>query len=161
MDELPDYHLRRAEHDDAFALAALLRSIGGFRQIESQSEEQTHAQVARSLEHSLADESHSVYVAQDASGMLVGYVAAHWLPYLILAGPEGFVSELFIDPRVRGRGLGSGLLELVVIEAKGRGCSRLQLVNFRSRESYQRGFYSRLGWEERGDAADFVLSIDG
>ena len=37
---------------------------------------------------------------------LVAYAAVHWLPYLILRGPEGFVSELFVDQAARGQGVG-------------------------------------------------------
>jgi hypothetical protein len=44
-------------------------------------------------------------------------------------------------------------------EAKSRGCSRLSLLNMRDRESYQRAFYAKDGWEERTDAANFVFDL--
>jgi len=34
------------------------------------------------------------------------------------------------------------------------------LLNMRKRESYQRNFYQKHGWEERPDAANFVLQLD-
>jgi GNAT superfamily N-acetyltransferase len=83
----------------------------------------------------------------------------HWLPYLFFSGPEGFVSELFVGGPSRGQGVGRQLLEAVKVEATERGCVRLQLINFRDRESYQRGFYQKCGWEERGTAANFVLQF--
>ena len=64
-----------------------------------------------------------------------------------------------MSEEARGQGIGSRLLEAVKAEAKRRGCSRLQLVNFRQRESYQRGFYAKAGWEERPDGASFVLYL--
>ncbi len=89
----------------------------------------------------------------------MGYAAVHWLPYLFMPGPEGFVSELFIDDEARGQGIGTKLLESVKQEAQARGCTRLSLINLRDRESYQRGFYAKLGWQERPDAANFILRL--
>ena len=44
-------------------------------------------------------------------------------------------------------------------DAQKRGCSRLSLVNMRQRESYQRGFYKSRGWQERPEAANFILIL--
>lgn len=145
--------------DDAPALAALLHAVGQFARINAQPLEETVQTVRRQLALCLADDSHSLYVAEDGSGALSGYVAIHWLPYLIHTGPEGYVSELFILPDARGQGVGSALLETAVQEGRRRGCSRMALLNMRERESYQRGFYKKQGWEEREDAANFILPL--
>jgi GNAT superfamily N-acetyltransferase len=71
------------------------------------------------------------------------------LPHLILAGPEGYVSELFLRGSHRGQGIGRQLLELIEVQARRRRCSRLMLINRRTREFYQRQFYRQQGWEER------------
>ena len=155
----PGVIIRRAERRDAPVLTAFIRAVGLFRRIESETPGETLAHLSRNLDLALADASHSVYLVEDGAGTLAGYISVHWLPYLILAGPEGFISELFIGADARGKGIGTRLLAEVVAEARARGCSRLQLLNFRDRESYQRGFYSRLGWEERPDAANFVLTL--
>lgn len=89
----------------------------------------------------------------------MGYTAVHWLPYLILSGPEGYVSELFVAEAARGMGVGKALLTAVKRTAAARGCSRLQLLNMRNRESYQRRFYEKDGWQEREQAANFVYPI--
>lgn len=96
-------------------------------------------QLGRCLDSS----SHSVHVAVAVPANVVGYVAVHWLPYLILPGPEGFVSELFVASDTRWQGVGTRLLEVTEAEAIARGCSRLQLINFRDRESYERRFYEK------------------
>jgi len=111
------------------------------------------------MEQVCADNSHTLYVAEDKEGSLLGYTNVHWLPYLFLAGPEGYVSELFIAQAARGQAVGSRLLQAVKEEARSRGCSRLSLLNMRDRESYQRGFYAKDGWEERPDAANFVFEL--
>ncbi len=106
-----------------------------------------------------ADDSRLILVAELPSGEVAGYCAVHWLPYLILTGPEGYVSELFIKEEFRGQGVGSQLLETIKAKARDRGCSRLMLLNMRKRESYKRQFYSKQGWEERSEAANFILPL--
>jgi len=76
-----------------------------------------------------------------------------------MAGPEGYVSELFVRDDARGQGVGRQLLRIIEVEARGRGCQRLSLINLRNRESYQRQFYLKAGWHERSEAANFVYAI--
>ncbi len=151
--------IRRAEPSDADAIADLLRALNTFHALEGMPPEAVRAQVTRNLDRCLADSSHSVYVAVEAGGSIAGYAAVHWLPYLFLPGPEGFVSELFVDEAARGQEIGTQLLEVVKREAAGRDCSRLSLLNMRQRESYRRGFYGKRGWEERPEAANFILRL--
>jgi GNAT superfamily N-acetyltransferase len=130
-------HIRKTQHSDAAALTDLLIGLGWFQHyFGSAPDEVIQSRVSRHLQLCLADNSHSVYIAEDSTGDTVGYVAVHWLPYLFLPGPEGYVSELFIRESARGQGLGSQLLEVVKKEAAERGCIRLSLINIRSRESY-------------------------
>ena len=152
--------IRLARLEDAAAITEIIREPSVVPRLASETVETTRAHVAAQLARCLADDSHRVYVAQDDTGRVMGYVAVHWLPYLIHSGPEGYVSELFVHSEARGQGLGKRLLDVVIQEARERGSSRLQLVNFRTRESYQRGFYVKAGWEERPDAASFVLPLN-
>lgn len=155
-----EVQIRQARLEDGTALAALLRSIGWFARMASEPETATRQTVSRHLEACLANPtSHSIYVATGRDGRLLGYVAVHWLPYLFLSGPEGFVSELFVAGSARGSGVGTLLLRTVEGEATARGCSRLQLINFRNRKSYQRRFYEKAGWEERPNGASFAKQI--
>lgn len=155
-----DFHIRPAQASDAPALTGLIMDIGWFQHhFEGLSGQAAQERISHMLNLALADTSHSLYVAEDAAQIIVGYVSAHWLPYLFFSGPEGFVSELFIRQAARGQGVGRQLLEVVKGEAIERGCARLSLINMRQRESYQRGFYSQCGWEERPEAANFVLRL--
>lgn len=150
------HRIRTANIDDAAALAGLLRRVGWFSQFEEEPPPESERRVRRHLELALGDNSHSIYVAE-ADGRLFGYGAVHWLPTLFLQGPEGYVSELFVDEDRRGQGVGRALLDLIAAEAHGRGCARLLLVNGRERESYRRGFYAKAGWEEHPELALFLL----
>ena len=151
--------IRKAEAKDVPVLAELLRSLGIFDHITAEASRATQERVLEHLALCTADDSHLILVAQVPNGDIAGYCAVHWLPYLILAGPEGYVSELFIKDEFRGQGIGSQLLETIKTEAQNRGCSRLMLLNMRKRESYKRQFYSKQGWEERRDAANFILPL--
>ena len=151
--------IRKAQPGDAMGIAAILRELEWVTRFDAESIEATAQRVAHHLELCHADDSHTVYVAETEGGEIAGYAAVHWLPYLLLLGPEGYVSELFIRAAERGQGIGTQLLETVKEEAKARGCARLMLLNMQERESYRRGFYKKQGWEERPDAANFVYRL--
>lgn len=136
-----------------------MKSLGLFAHINTEAFSVTQERVLKHLALCTADDSHLVLVAQTSGSELAGYCAVHWLPYLILAGLEGYIAELFIKDEFRGQGIGRQLLETIKTEALNRGCSRLMLLNMRKRESYQRQFYLKQGWEERLDAVNFVLPL--
>ena len=154
-----DIQIRKAEVSDVPGISDVLRSLGFFALINAEAPETTQERVRKHLALCVSDDSHLVLVAQTPDGEIAGYGAVHWLPYLILAGPEGYVSELFIKEAFRGQTIGGRLLEAIKAEAQKRGCSRLMLLNMRKRDSYQRQFYPKHGWEERPDAANFILPI--
>jgi GNAT superfamily N-acetyltransferase len=152
--------IRKARQADTQALTDLLVGLNSFEHYFSgASREALQERVGPHLERCLADTSHSVYVGETAQGDLVGYLSVHWLPYLFLPGPEGYISELFVRAEARGQGIGSDLLEAAREEAEARGCTRLSLINMRQRESYLRGFYAKRGWEERPEAANFIMRL--
>jgi GNAT superfamily N-acetyltransferase len=152
-------HIRKAQPGDAMGIAAVLRGLEWITRFDAEPIEATAQRVAHHLELCHADDSHTVYVAENEDGEIAGYAAVHWLPYLLLLGPEGYVSELFIREADRGQGIGTWLMEIVKKEAKARGCARLMLLNMQERESYRRAFYKKQGWEERPDAANFVYRL--
>ena len=149
----------KAEKGDAAGIAEILRELGWFAAIAAETPTQTQEQISNQLKLCLADNSHCVWVARVAGGEVLGYVAVHWVPYLLHNGPDGYISELFIRDSARGQGIGTRLLETVEAEALRRGCSRLMLLNMRQRESYQRAFYSKHGWEEHTQAATFMKNL--
>jgi GNAT superfamily N-acetyltransferase len=154
-----DFTIRPARAEDAGGLSVIIRGLGLFDRLKSEDSEVTAARVAKHLDMCLSDDSHSLFVATDESEDLLGYAAVHWLPYLILSGPEGYVSELFVAPAARDCGVGTELLDTVAGEARLRGCGRLMLEAVRTRESYTRGFYMKRGWIQRDDMANMVFEL--
>jgi GNAT superfamily N-acetyltransferase len=146
--------IRPARVEDTAGIAATLRDLGWFAHITDEPSEETERRVARQLALCAANGDHTVLVAEDEIGQIVGYLVAHWFPNM-LKGGDGYVSELFIRGAARGKGLGGRFLATIEEEGMRRGCTRLMLFNRKERESYQRGFYQSHGWEERDDTALF------
>ena len=154
-----DITIRLANQTDNKAIASILRDIGWFSHINDEPDSVVFERISKHLELCLVDNSHSIYVAENDEEQIVGYTSVHWIPYILLKCPEGFISELFIHPRFQGNGIGNKLLSVVKQEAMERGCSRLSLLNPRDRESYKREFYKKSGWREREKMANFIYEL--
>ena len=154
--------IRLARESDVEGIASLIRELAlelGWPRPEDAAE--TEAMVRRGLSACLAASTeHTVWVVIDSETGVVGYLAVHWQPYLLLPGPVGYVSELFVRAAWRGRGLGGSLLHAAETEAAQRGAFRLELFNKRDRASYERGFYAKAGWSERRDLAVFNRRVE-
>jgi len=152
--------IRQAREEDVPAIADILRGLEIFPRINAEAPIATEQRVGHHFKLCTASDSHTIYVAELPNETIAGYAVVHWLPYLLLSGPEGYVSELFVRVFKQGQGIGTLLLDTIKKEAKARGCSRLSLLNMRNRESYQRGYYWKVGWEERENAANFILLLE-
>jgi GNAT superfamily N-acetyltransferase len=156
----PDFSIREARETDAGGLARLLIGIGWFSALKKMTPEALEAQVRAQLGALCRTSLSTTLVAESANGALLGYCNVHWLAALFLPGPEGYLSELFLLPVARGQGIGRAFLHRVVAEAEVRGAYRLTLLNGKHRESYDRGFYTKNGWEERDLMANFVYWVE-
>lgn len=152
---------RKAVHEDVPIMAKAIRELGWFPHINEESPMATERRVLLHLELCDADDSHTVLVAEDEDGRGVGYISVHWLPYLMLPGPEGYISELFIYESARGKGAGTALMKDIIELAKTKGCSRLMLIAHRDRPSFESGFYEKFGFKEKPDMAEMVLHLSG
>lgn len=151
-----EHRIRPATASDADALAAVIHGLGGFRAFEGAGEDQVRAAVRANLAATLAGGRSTVLVAEDDAGVFA-WAQVHWLHDLFMPGPEGYLTELFVDTAHQGRGVGTELHDLLVAEARRRGAYRMTLLNGTHRDSYARGYYAKLGWEERDGMASFAL----
>ena len=152
--------VRSARQEDVPIIAEIIRNLGWFPHAENESQLATERRVLLHLELGDADDSHTVLVAEDDQGRVAGYVSVHWLPYLMLSGPEGYVSELYVSEEARGKGVGTALMADIREFAVTKSCSRLMLLNGRDRPSHERDFYAQLGFEERPEMANMVLHLN-
>lgn len=155
-----EFTIRPAVPADAEGIAAIFQQTGWIPHFTEEAFPENAVRIRELLEQSFADQkSRSSWVSTLSDGSIAGFVSVHWLPYLFLPAPEGYVSELFVDERHRGNGIGRKLIETVESEAEQRGCRSLVLLNNRFRESYKKGFYRQLGWKEHQDLACFYRKL--
>ena len=63
--------------------------------------------------------------------------------------PFGFLEDLFVDESLRGQGIGTDLLNMVIAEAKKIGCYKLVGTSRYERESVHK-MYEKMGFEKFG-----------
>jgi len=108
----------------------------------------------------LTGEENALLLVAELAGRVVGYIHGEIVPYLLFAGREMLVSEVFVMASERGKGVGRALIQAIEAEAVRRKCFRISVLNSRERESYKRGFYPSQGYEERTQTAYFTKRLD-
>jgi GNAT superfamily N-acetyltransferase len=96
----------------------------------------------------------------EVQAQVLGYVVVHWIPFPMIGGTEGYVSDLIVERDARGAGVGSRLIARIEALARERGCHRLMLNNRVTSESFRREFYPKRGFRRRDDFAGFVKTLN-
>lgn len=148
-------HIRKLKSQDLPRFALLLKSLEEPRW----SRELDEQALLENLQERLDKASQSMYFIAEEQEELVAYAAVHWIPFLLLQGPEAYVTELFVHPQSRGSGAGRALLQEIEKQARARGCHRLGLINFKDSLSYQRRFYAKSGFKEREGGRSWVKQL--
>src|SRR5690606_24692779 len=99
-------------------VARILRATNWFEHMTGEALDETQLRIERHIQLCRVGRAHAGYVAEVASGDVVGYALVHWLPSLFLPSAEGYLSELFVEETYRGNGIGRRLMDVVVSEAK-------------------------------------------
>jgi ribosomal protein S18 acetylase RimI-like enzyme len=103
----------------------------------------------------LGEDSAYVFVAEE-NGEIAGAVSLWIRPRLNWTTPEGWIPDLFVDPRHRRRGAARALLDACVEEARQQGCHRLVLESGHHRaEAHQ--LYESYGFDHFARAYDLPL----
>jgi ribosomal protein S18 acetylase RimI-like enzyme len=139
--------VRRAEPRDADVVVELVAGLGRVA-------DDTEAQRAVFLDH-LAFDDAAVFVAED-EGAVAGVACLSIRPRLNLAQPEAWLSELYVDPAHRRRGLARALVDACVAEARRRRCRRVVLEAAHPRADGH-AFYESFGFEHTGRRYELVL----
>lgn len=143
------WRVRGAEAGDVAAVAvaveALLRELGG----RCPSRPALEAEV----EALLADPSQGAVLVADGDGGIVGVLAASWIRAIHVPGRYVVVEDLWVDPEWRSAGVGAGLMEALVADAREQGAVRLEVGL--PREDFAaiaktEAFYSANGFEHLG-----------
>ena len=108
----------------------------------------------------LTDTEDALLLVAEIDGNVVGYIHGQIVTYLLFAGREMLISEVFVMERARGHGVGRALVAAIESEAVKGKCFRISVLNSRERESYKRAFYPSMGYEERPHTANFTKRLD-
>lgn len=150
----PKIHLRPLRAHDLDAIMQLHRELGWNPAFHAD------GSTLRQRLNALTTEDDTLLLVAELEGDVVGYVHGEIVMYLLFAGREMLVSELFVRQQARGHGVGTALMAAIEAEAVKRKCFRISVLNSRERESYKRGFYPALGYEERTQTATFTKRLD-
>jgi GNAT superfamily N-acetyltransferase len=87
-----------------------------------------------------------VLIAEDQAGAAIGFVQLYPTFSLILAAPVYVLSDLFVMPEARRRGVGTLLLRSAAETARTAGVVRLELATAITNAQARR-LYEALGWQ--------------
>lgn len=147
-------NIRPLRRDDVAAVMQLHRELGWNPAFMAD------GTTLRQRLEALIGEENTLLLVAERKRQVVGYIHGEVIPYLLFAGREMFISEVFVMETVRGQGVGTALVNAIEKEAVKRKCFRISVLNSRERESYRRGFYPSLGYAERTQTANFVKRLD-
>lgn len=99
------------------------------------------------LSNRLSRNESVVLVAENDSGAAIGFVQLYPTFSSILAEPMYVLSDLFVIPEARRRGVGTQLLASAAEAARTDGAVRLELTTAITNTSAQR-LYETLGWQK-------------
>ena len=133
--------IRRATLHDLDYLAPF---FDAYRQFYGQ---QSDVNVARQFLHDrLAHNGSIVLIAEDHARTAIGFVQLYPTFSSILAAPIYVLSDLYVMPEARRRGVGTALLQSAIETARAAGVARVELATAMSNVSAQR-LYEKLGWQ--------------
>ena len=141
------WHVRRAEPTDAGAVVALLQRL--YDEIDH--DVPTH--LAQSTAEALLGDGGrfvALLAIDAASGALVGALTAIESAAIYAGGTIGVISEFYVAPETRSRGLGRELLDAIGRIGVERKWRRIEVTAPPDNNARQVAFYRRNGFETSG-----------
>jgi GNAT superfamily N-acetyltransferase len=135
---------RRASPDDAGALLDMMEPFNVFERIPW-----TRAAAEEPLLRLLSDANLGVVGIIEEGSKPIGYFVVTWNYDLEWNGRDAFLTELFLVPEARGRGLGRTALARAEAFARTHGAHALHLV-VRPENERAHGLYLRAGYVHPG-----------
>lgn len=138
--------IRTARRTDAPALVGLVRGLADFERLPPPDDEAA----ARLVEHAFGPRPRFDVLVAEVDGAVRGYGLFFETYSTFLAAPSLWLEDLFVDPAVRGRGVGTALMREIARIAVARGCRRFEwtVLDWNARAQ---AFYRMLGASMLGE----------
>lgn len=131
--------IRQAKAADTPDVARLMKQLETF----------AHGEVGPGVEgrfkFMLTLSNFNVCVAEEDE-QVIGLITASLRPTLWHAGPVALIDELIVDQTARGQGVGKALIDAIVVWARKRGASEIEVSTEQDNEAAQ-AYYLRHGFE--------------
>jgi GNAT superfamily N-acetyltransferase len=149
---MADLGVRPATPADADEIVAMVRELAEFEREPLSTVEASPADILRDC---FGDNPRAEVLIGEFDGKVAGFVLffRNYSTWLARAGL--YVEDLYVRDTARGTGLGKSLLAAVARLAIARGCRRLDLAVLDWNPA--RGFYERLGFQEKADWRPYRL----
>ncbi len=129
--------IRPARSQDIPSVVGLVRELAAFEKLPGPDEE-----AERRFAEDFTAGRYELRVAEEEDGQIVAYALFFMTYSTFLARPSLFLEDLFVQPAVRGLGLGAAFLHHLGALAVARGCGRFEWTvldwNVRAQKFYQR-----------------------
>lgn len=106
-----------------------------------------HKLTDKDLQEIIDSPNSTLFIAVDSqTDMIAGmaFLLVYRIPYV----RKGYLDDLVVDEKYRGRGIGSKLLQQIVSHAKEKGAAYLDLSS-RERREEGNNLYEKFGFEKR------------
>ena len=140
MQPTPDITLRPARREDVPAILALVRGLAEYEQL-SHEVEADEATLAATL---FGERPCAEVVIAEADGTAAGFALFFHTYSTFLARPGLYLEDLFVEPQLRGLGIGRRLMAHLAQLAVERGCGRFEWTVL-DWNAPAIGFYRSLG----------------
>jgi ribosomal protein S18 acetylase RimI-like enzyme len=144
--EKREIQVRQATVEDAEAIARLLHDFN----LEFAEPSPGVEALGRTVQRLLETEEITVLLAGDGPS---GLSLLRFRPGLWSEGLETYLQELYVAPRLRGRGIGRALLEQTIAISRERGSAGIDL-NTGETDTAARALYESMGFTNREGGPD-------
>lgn len=134
-------------------LLPLIAAYQRFYEAEQIDEERNRAFFARFI----APSEDGMLLGAWREDELLGYACLYWSFTSIAPGETVLLNDLYVDPDVRGQGVGRALIEASAAVARDRGALRLEWMTATDNETAQR-LYDSTG-AERSEWIEYELGL--
>src|SRR2546428_2231262 len=128
------FTIRPAQRADGPALVRLVRALADFEKLPPPDDEAAR----RLIEHAFGARPRFDVLVAEVDAQVRAYALFFETYSTFRAAPSLWLEDLFVDPAVRGRGIGTALMREVAGIAVARGCHRFE--------------WAVLDWNERAHA---------